>query len=201
MNAAQKKTNDLVALVAALPDRAAKVAGRANAAKGVISQAQADRLVGAGLGVIGEDGRLHLAEVKDGASTPAAETPEDRADQAVAATPPAKVNGRKAAAEKSPYSTAPVTNFIKRHGKSRRTGSETQILDLLHRNGADVDVKAHTNLVAKKAPGRYRVECITHKKHKDVPDMTEAKPLQARTDTFCPKCKAAVEGKEQTPAA
>lgn len=217
---APKVVQETVALLEALPDNAAKVLARGNHAKGVVSKAAADKTVAAGMAVIGDDGRLTLTTgtpvtqdspgVPDGPAPdpweyPEGEGPEDRADQADQATPtqseepakatPAKVNGRKAKADASPYSTAPVTGFQKRHGKSRRTGSETEIVDLLHAKGKDRDAKAHAALVAKTAKGRYRVECITHSKHRDVPDMTTAKPLQARTDEFCTKCARAVAEK------
>lgn len=103
----------------------------------------------------------------------------------------AKVNGRKAAADKSPYSTAPVAGYVKREGKSRRTGTMTRVIDLLHpKTEHKID-----------GDGRYRIECLTHGTHATTPDMTAAKPLQARTDEFCPKCVQAVKDREAGTAA
>jgi hypothetical protein len=111
------------------------------------------------------------------------------------------VNGRKAKADRMPYSSATPTGSIKRHGKSRRTGTETQIVDLLAKNGPEAAAKAmgQDKPMALVGSGRYAVQCITHKQTKTVPDMTEGKPLQARTDQFCKQCAKAVA--EKTDAA
>lgn len=118
-----------------------------------------------------------------------AEEKKNKPKAAKTTTP--KVNGRKAAAEKSPYSTAPVAGYVKREGKSRRTGTMTRVVDLLH-------PKAEHKI---EGDGRYRIECITHGTHQTTPDMTLAKPLQARTDQFCQKCAQAVKDREAGAAA
>lgn len=197
-------------LIRALPDQAAKVAARGNASKGVVSRNIADNLVMAGKAHYAADGRIAAgtAEVRDPDGTrpidPAWEYPQPEggvidvpADQgeatgdALVANAEAqteepkteKVNGRKAAAEKSPYSTATPTNRIKRHGKSRRTGTMTEIEDGLAK-GSTFKVEGS---------GRYAVRCLTHTAETFVPDMTTAKPLQARTDEFCQKCATLVK--------
>lgn len=201
-NDAQAKALDLIAN---LPGHKGKVAQRGNAAKGVLSRSMAESLANIGLATLGDNGRtITLAEATpadpevvihypagktpaeatiDQDDAPEVDTPvaEPEADKAPAKTKP-KTNGRKAAAEKSPYSTAPVAGYVKREGKSRRTGTQTRIVDLLH-------PKAEHPL---KGSGRYRIECVTHKAHTEVPDMTAAKPIQARTDQFCKKCATAL---------
>jgi hypothetical protein len=191
-------------LLRALPE-GAKVRARANAAKGIISKPVADRLVSAGKAHWAVEGDViaHGAAAEDAPVAPPVEpkalTGQDLLDaqEKVAAekaaakkTSAPKVNGRKAAAEKSPYSTAPVAGRIKRHGKSRRTKTMTEIEDLLHKDASE----------PLKGSGRYMVRCLDHKTGKAVPDMTTAKPLQARTDEFCPKCRKAVEA-DTTPEA
>lgn len=199
-------------LIKALPDQAAKVATRANASKGVVSRKVADNLVMARKAHYAADGRITLGdpapaddfqEYPEGEGKPAesddpqtreAQQVEDQADydDAVrdqeptpAAEEPVKVNGRKAQAEKSPYSTATPTNRIKRQGKSRRTGTMTEIEDGLAK-GSTFKVEG---------AGRYAVRCTTHNAETFVPDMTTAKPLQARTDQFCGACALALEAK------
>lgn len=132
----------------------------------------------------GKDPRDADAKAADEAKHKALREAQDKATAKAAEAKPAKapkVNGRKAAAEKSPYSTAPVAGRIKRQGKSRVTGVQTQIEDGLHK---DATFKI-------KGSGRYRVSCLDHKAHRDVPGMTQAKPLQSRTYLFCKKCDAA----------
>jgi hypothetical protein len=184
-------------LIKALPDQAAKVAARANAGKGIVSRKIADNLVMAEKAHYGADGRVylgqpeeweypegegdhHLGQAIEAGDPPTSEpdttTPEE--DPQEPTPQPEKVNGRKAKADASPYSTATPTNRIKRHGKSRRTGTMTEIEDGLAK-GSTFKVKGS---------GRYAVRCLTHKAETTVPDMTTAKPLQARTDQFCPKC-------------
>lgn len=197
-------------LLDTLPDKAAKVQARGNAAKGIISTKVADDLVMNNQAHYGPDKRLwmgvpsdYAAEGGDGWEYPGPEgvkadevvpdevtSPEADPQEPTPDAPevpatnndpaPAKVNGRKAKAEASPYSTATPTNRIKRSGKSRRTGTMTEIEDGLAK-GATFKVVGS---------GRYAVRCLTHKAETFVPDMTTAKPLQARTDEFCTKGKA-----------
>jgi len=200
-------------MIDAQPGRAAKVAPRGNLAKGIVSQAVADRLVAAGEAEFHGDGKWINTGKKHTAKAPTGDKPtpggkteaeaKDLADKIRAANDAnangrkatgdkPKVNGRKAAAEKSPYSTAGVAGRIKRHGKSRRTGTMTEIEDLLHKDSA---TKGKVE-----GSGRYAVRCLTHNTEDRVPDMTTAKPLQARTDQFCPQCKALVDkGAKHTP--
>jgi hypothetical protein len=221
-------------LMISLPGRTAKVAKRGNAGRGIVSEAIADRLVAAGKAVrvdrtivhpdefsgddqpvedrIAEKSGRELVASQEGdvdqdpiteptpepaAPEPEVTTPEEPPTEHEVPDQAPKVNGRKAKAEASPYSTAPVSGIIKRHGKSRRTGTVTEIEDLLHPKSS---TKGQVE-----GSGRYRVKCLDHDKHSDVPDMTTAKPLQARTDQFCGKCRKAVEAKPTdqtaTPAA
>jgi hypothetical protein len=119
-----------------------------------------------------------------------AATSKIKADKKAAAP---KVNGRKAKADASPYSTSTPTGKVKRHGKSRRTGTMTQIVDLLAKGGPEEAGKVMGqptyDLVGS---GRFAVQCIDHKQTMAVPNMTEGKPLQARTDQFCQECRKIV---------
>jgi hypothetical protein len=191
-------------LLESLPDKAAKVQARGNAGKGIIATKVADDLVMNNQAHYGADHRLYIGvpsdwEYPEGEGTAHLGEPEggvidvntDQAEatgdalvaDAVNNDPAPKTNGRKAKAEASPYSTATPTNRIKRHGKSRRTGTMTEIEDGLAK-GSTFKVEGS---------GRYAVRCLTHKAETFVPDMTTAKPLQARTDQFCQKCEALVK--------
>lgn len=201
-------------LIKALPDQAAKVATRANAGKGIVSRKVADNLVMAEKAHYAADGRVRLGVPSDweyaepegltpeqqemnaapvvepDTSEPDTTTPE--ADPQEPTPEPEKVNGRKAKADALPYSSSTPTNRIKRHGKSRRTGTMTEIEDGLAK-GSTFKVEGS---------GRFAVRCLTHTAETFVPDMTTAKPLQARTDEFCQECKALTDkGEKYTEAA
>lgn len=173
-------------LLRSMPDETAKVASRANANRGIISRVVADRLVKAEQAQYLQDDphRITTWGVQED-DTPArpepVPDPEETEDEPTA---PTKPNGRRAKADASPYSTAPVAGYVKREcKKSRRTGAHTRVVDLLH-------PKREHDL---EGSGRYEVQCLTHQAAKAVPDMTEAKPLQARTDQFCDGCAQAVQ--------
>lgn len=198
------------------PGRAARVGARSNPAKAVVSQSTAKALESKGLARVYGDGKWITtslegeepkasAQPKTKAAAKAGKSGTQQIEETItkavakgkaAGTKAAKgkddtpakpkVNGRKAKADASPYSTAPVGGLVKRHGKSRRTGSMTRVVDLLH-------PKAPRKI---EGAGRYMVECETHDAREFVPDMTAAKPLQARTDQFCKPCAKAVADRE-----
>lgn len=215
-------------MIDSLPDHTAKVAARGNLGKGVVAKAVADRLIRDGKVRVVTGGRI-TTDLNGGdkgtgeqvqllagknPNPPEGETlaeaiergtKEQKAHSAKVAADlngkrEAKTNGRKAKAERLPYSSSTPTNTVKRHGKSRRTGTETQIVDLLTANGPKTASEAMGKDITLVGSGRFDVECLTHKTHKAVPDMTEAKPLQARTDQFCKQCAKAVADKDKAAA-
>lgn len=203
-----KADSDALAMIENLPDRAAKVAARGNATRGVVSKAVAQRLLDEGKVRVITGGRittnLDATDQGDGeepARTAAeifdereAKTKAIKAENKAKAAP--KVNGRKAAADKLPYSSSKPNGHTKRHGKSRRTGTETAIVDLLHKDGPKVAGQYLGKDITLQGSGRFAVICVTHKQVKCVPDMTEAKPLQARTDQFDKQCAKVVAARE-----
>lgn len=212
-----KADSEALAMIANLPDQAAKVASRGNATRGVVSKAVAQRLLDEGKVRVITGGRittnLDAADQGDGEDQPAQEPPKKTAAELFdereaktkqikaenkAKTAGTKVNGRKAAADKLPYSSSKPNGHTKRHGKSRRTGTETAIVDLLHKDGPKVAAKfmGETEPMPLVGAGRFAVICVTHKRAKCVPDMTEAKPLQARTDQFDKQCAKVVAEKD-----